>query len=136
LQVRCLTLIQQKAHAPARGEALRRKQELSDQFEAAVASKARPREIARIGITQEELEDQSAGLPLSVADYLALDSRYAALVEEVRALCQQLVESGLFSELHKLASKFKDLRQAFKPEPTTGITVKADLGGGGKAFSA
>lgn len=103
LEGQCANLLQQQEQAPARAEAMRRKEELQRQFDAAVTAKADYLEIAEIGIAQLEHEKESAQLPLSEEDYLTLESRHAALVLTVRDLCQFLVSEQRFATLKALS---------------------------------
>jgi FtsZ-binding cell division protein ZapB len=107
LEGECDTLSEQVAQAPARRDAMQRRDALQAQLDAAQRNSERTDALTQ-SLAAVNLE--SAQLPLSEEDYLTLTARHAALVQKVEAKIIWLAENRHSDLLTTLAAKLTALK--------------------------
>jgi L-asparaginase II len=110
LIAQCDTVCKQGKAAPVRRDLMQRMRALQAQYDAAETAATDFVLIGTLGMQLQELEEESAQLPLSEEDYLTLTDRHAALVQRVTDACRALKAPGYFAELDKLATQLEALR--------------------------
>jgi hypothetical protein len=96
--------------APAYRDLMERVRPLQAQFDAAEAAAEDFVLIGTLGTQLQQLEKESARLPLSEEDYLTLADRHAALVQRLTDQCRKMKAVGWFTELDQLATQLVALR--------------------------
>jgi hypothetical protein len=102
-------LCTQVHRAPARKKLIQKTELLQAQFDVAEAAAEDFVLIGTLGMQLQELERQSAQLPLSEEDYLTLADRHAALVQQVTDRCRDLKAARNFGQLKVLAEQLLEL---------------------------
>jgi hypothetical protein len=105
-------LLEEVAQAPARRDAMQRRDALQAEFDAADAADVDFELIASLGVQLQELEKESAQLPLSEEDYLTLADRHAGLVQRVTDACRELKVAKDFVAMGALAKQLTALKAA------------------------
>jgi small-conductance mechanosensitive channel len=124
LRNQCTTFLQQAASADALYDLLRRKRANSDRL--AELDRQGESEYAGVGqlmLEQQVLEQELAQLPLSQGDLLKLGEGHAALVQDMRDMCRDLVRARQHSKLKMLAAQLAELK-ATDLSAATGVTGK------------
>jgi uncharacterized coiled-coil protein SlyX len=105
----CDTVIAQFAHVPALRDAIRQRDELQAQLEAAETGD----DFVLVGTLGEQLDAlmlKVSGQPLSEEDYLTLYDRHAALLQKVTDTCRELAKSRAYAEVKMLGAKLQELK--------------------------
>jgi hypothetical protein len=105
----CDTIIIQFAHVPALRVALRQRDELQAQLEAAEQGD----DFVLVGSLGEQLGALMLKVteqPLSEEGYLALFGRHAALVQKVTEVCRELTKAKAYAEVKVLGAKLQELK--------------------------
>jgi hypothetical protein len=105
----CERILQQVGDAPDRRDLNERSRTLQAQREAAQAAEDYET-VASLGEALKALQRESAYLPLSEEDYLALPARHAELVQRVTDVCKDLAASAEYEKLQALAKKRDELK--------------------------
>jgi hypothetical protein len=105
----CVKLLAELANAPARRDLDQRKGKVQAQFDAADAADDFLL-VAKLGMQLQQLEKESAQLPLSEEDYLTLADRHAALVQRVTDQCKELKVAKDFVALAAVAEHLGALK--------------------------
>jgi hypothetical protein len=108
--VDCQRFLRQVASAPLQKELMQRREVLQAQYRAAEFAAEDFVLIGHLGVKLEALQRESAQLPLSEEDYLALADRHAQLVQRVTDKCKELTKGRQFDELAALGIQLKALK--------------------------
>jgi hypothetical protein len=107
----CERVLQEVALAPQRKEFCQRIAALQQQYNAALSTEDFEC-VASLGLQLQALQQQSAQLPLSEEDYLALPTRHAELVRRVTDQCHELTRLKDYVALGPLAARLTKLKAA------------------------
>jgi hypothetical protein len=110
-------LLAQVAQAPARRDAMQRRDALQAEFDAADGPDVDFEVIAFLGAQLQELELESAQWDLTEEDYLTLADWHAALVQRLTDECRVLAKAREFTAVTALGAKLTALRDAVLPAP-------------------
>jgi hypothetical protein len=104
-------LLQQMAGAVSRRDLVKRTRAINQQL-AAVEAQEDPDYalMGRLMLEQQILEQESAQLPLSEADFLKLGDWHAALVQGMHDMCRDLARARQHSKLKELAAQLAELK--------------------------
>ena len=135
LEGECDTLGEQVAQAPARRDAMQRRNTLQAQLDAAKAAKTDFQRIGDLGKALKVVCAEIAQLPLSEEDRLTLTVRHAAMVQRVEAKCKQLMEAEQYDLLSSLGAKLKalkalDLTATMQPSDTVPVWMDTSTSAG------
>jgi hypothetical protein len=109
LCAQCDKLVQDAALAPQRRDLSQRIHALEVQLETA-ASDGDFKLVASLGLASRALELESARLPLSERDYVALSAHHTELMRQMVHQCKELVQARQYAALAVLNDKLKMLR--------------------------
>jgi hypothetical protein len=109
----CADLLRQITLAPRRAVLLHQRAALELQLHTAMRATTEDFVlIGTLGTQLQELQKESAQLPLSEEDYLTLADRHAALVEQLTEKCRELKDAMEFAALKATAESLAALKAA------------------------
>jgi hypothetical protein len=111
LTVECDAVVTQFTHAPGLQDAILRRDKLHSELSILKATTANFKEIAKAGTAHKAAVAAVLQAPLSEEEYFSLAGRYAPLVQNVIASCEQLAEAEDYEGLEFLGTKLDALRE-------------------------